>query len=101
MDALVGLLGGFGDVLTPTNLMYVLIGALIGTAVGVLPGLGSSMAVALLLLWPAQILRLWRRDGDGPRAALLTIAKIPEALGAFQYLFARLFRRKARLIEYK
>ncbi len=49
MDALVGLLGGFGDVLTPTNLMYVLIGALIGTAVGVLPGLGSSMAVALLL----------------------------------------------------
>mgnify|MGYP003144555313 CR=1 FL=1 len=57
--------------------------------------------LALLLLWPAQILRLWRRDGDGPRAALLTIAKIPEALGAFQYLFARLFRRKARLIEYK
>ncbi|MFT3661176.1 MAG: tripartite tricarboxylate transporter permease [Gordonia sp. (in: high G+C Gram-positive bacteria)] len=49
MDALSGLLGGFGDVLTPVNLLYVLIGALIGTAVGVLPGLGSAMAVALLL----------------------------------------------------
>ncbi|WP_370332895.1 tripartite tricarboxylate transporter permease [Mycolicibacterium hippocampi] len=49
MDALSGLIGGFGDVLTPTNLLYVLIGALIGTAVGVLPGLGSAMAVALLL----------------------------------------------------
>lgn len=49
MDAITGLLGGFADVLTPVNLLYVLIGALIGTAVGVLPGLGSAMAVALLL----------------------------------------------------
>lgn len=49
MDAINGLLGGFGSVLTPVNLMYVLVGALIGTAVGVLPGLGSAMAVALLL----------------------------------------------------
>lgn len=49
MDSLVGILGGFGDVLTPVNLLYVLVGALIGTAVGVLPGLGSAMAVALLL----------------------------------------------------
>lgn len=49
MDSIVGLLGGFADVLTPVNLLYVLIGAIIGTAVGVLPGLGSAMAVALLL----------------------------------------------------
>ncbi|MGB3484335.1 MAG: tripartite tricarboxylate transporter permease [Mycobacterium sp.] len=49
MDSIIGLIGGFGAVLTPTNLMYVLIGAVIGTAVGVLPGLGSAMAVALLL----------------------------------------------------
>ncbi|EME59161.1 tripartite tricarboxylate transporter permease [Rhodococcus sp. GXMU-t2271] len=49
MDSVIGLLGGFGDVLTPVNLLYVLVGALIGTAVGVLPGLGSAMAVALLL----------------------------------------------------
>ncbi len=49
MDSLTGLLGGFADVLTPVNLIYVLVGALIGTAVGVLPGLGSAMAVALLL----------------------------------------------------
>lgn len=49
MDSLVNLMGGFADVLTPVNLLYVLIGALIGTAVGVLPGLGSAMAVALLL----------------------------------------------------
>ncbi|KUH85499.1 MULTISPECIES: tripartite tricarboxylate transporter permease [unclassified Mycobacterium] len=49
MDSLTGLIGGFGDVLTPVNLLYVFIGAVIGTAVGVLPGLGSAMAVALLL----------------------------------------------------
>ncbi|WP_090594060.1 tripartite tricarboxylate transporter permease [Auraticoccus monumenti] len=49
MDQLMSLLQGFGEVLTPTNLLYVLIGAVLGTAVGVLPGLGSAMAVALLL----------------------------------------------------
>jgi len=49
MDQLSNLLNGFWQVVTPTNLLYVLIGALLGTAVGVLPGLGSAMAVALLL----------------------------------------------------
>ncbi len=49
MDQLMSLIAGFGEVLTPMNLLYVLLGALLGTAVGVLPGLGSAMAVALLL----------------------------------------------------
>ncbi|MFC7329216.1 tripartite tricarboxylate transporter permease [Marinactinospora rubrisoli] len=49
MDAFSLLLAGFADALTPANLMWCLIGVVLGTAVGVLPGLGSSMAVALLL----------------------------------------------------
>ncbi|SKB74027.1 putative tricarboxylic transport membrane protein [Arthrobacter sp. 31Cvi3.1E] len=49
MEALYSLIGGFESALTPMNLLWVVIGALLGTAVGVLPGLGSSMAVALLL----------------------------------------------------
>ena len=49
MEQLHLLLDGFGAVLTPANLLFVFIGAVLGTAVGVLPGLGSSMAVALLL----------------------------------------------------
>ncbi|GAB3618775.1 tripartite tricarboxylate transporter permease TctA [Glutamicibacter endophyticus] len=49
MDQLNHLIEGFAGALTLANLMWVLIGALLGTAVGVLPGLGSSMAVALLL----------------------------------------------------
>ncbi|WP_284306076.1 tripartite tricarboxylate transporter permease [Mobilicoccus caccae] len=40
---------GFAGALTPMNLMWVVLGCLLGTAVGVMPGLGSSMAVALLL----------------------------------------------------
>lgn len=43
------LLGGLSEALTPMNLLWVFIGAFLGTAVGVLPGLGSAMAVALLL----------------------------------------------------
>ncbi|QIH99826.1 tripartite tricarboxylate transporter permease [Rhodococcoides fascians A21d2] len=49
MDQLPLLMDGFAAALTPMNLLWVLIGAILGTAVGVLPGLGSSMAVALLL----------------------------------------------------
>jgi putative tricarboxylic transport membrane protein len=43
------LLDGFGTALTPENLFYALVGVVLGTAVGVLPGIGPSMTVALLL----------------------------------------------------
>lgn len=49
MEPLSLLLEGFAGALTPMNLLWVVIGCLLGTAVGVMPGLGSSMAVALLL----------------------------------------------------
>ncbi|MFX4292700.1 tripartite tricarboxylate transporter permease [Streptomyces bohaiensis] len=49
MEAL-NLLGeGLAAALTPNNLLWALCGVLLGTAVGVLPGMGSAMAVALLL----------------------------------------------------
>ena len=49
MDNLDLLLGGLQAAFTPTNLMYAAIGVLLGTFVGVLPGIGPAMAVALLL----------------------------------------------------
>ncbi|ALJ19987.1 tripartite tricarboxylate transporter permease [Microbacterium sp. No. 7] len=49
MDQLTHLLEGFAVAFTPQNLLFLVIGAVLGTAVGVLPGLGSAMAVALLL----------------------------------------------------
>ena len=49
MDVWSSLMGGFATALTPENLLYALIGVLLGTAVGVLPGLGPAMTVALLL----------------------------------------------------
>lgn len=49
MEQLDLLVEGFAGVLTPMNLTLLVIGAILGTAVGVLPGLGSAMAVALLL----------------------------------------------------
>ena len=49
MEPLGLLLEGFAHAFTPMNLLFVVVGCLLGTAVGVLPGLGSSMAVALLL----------------------------------------------------
>ncbi|MFJ8689688.1 tripartite tricarboxylate transporter permease [Micromonospora wenchangensis] len=49
MENLGNLLDGFGHVLTPMNLLIALLGVTIGTAVGVLPGIGPAMTVALLL----------------------------------------------------
>ena len=49
MDSLSNLLDGFGTALTPLNLLWAGLGVLLGTAIGVLPGIGPAMAVALLL----------------------------------------------------
>ena len=40
---------GFATALSPFNLMYCFIGVLLGTAVGVLPGLGPIATIAMLL----------------------------------------------------
>src|ERR687897_1307357 len=49
MAALGELARGFEVALTPENLLWALVGVLLGTAVGVLPGIGPAMTVALLL----------------------------------------------------
>jgi putative tricarboxylic transport membrane protein len=49
MDSFNLLLDGFGTALTPENLLFALIGVVLGTAVGVLPGIGPATTVALLL----------------------------------------------------
>jgi len=49
MDVLGNLGSGFAIALTPWNLLYGLVGVILGTAVGVLPGLGPPATIALLL----------------------------------------------------
>ncbi|MET7360157.1 tripartite tricarboxylate transporter permease [Streptomyces sp. NPDC005562] len=49
MNAFNSLMDGFGTALTPINLLWAAVGVLLGTAIGVLPGIGPAMAVALLL----------------------------------------------------
>lgn len=43
------LLQGFQTALTPTNLIFGLLGTFLGTLVGVLPGIGPALAIGLLL----------------------------------------------------
>ncbi|HEX9014719.1 MAG TPA: tripartite tricarboxylate transporter permease, partial [Chloroflexota bacterium] len=40
---------GFGIALTPENVFYCFVGALLGTVIGVLPGIGPITAIAILL----------------------------------------------------
>ncbi|AHV98728.1 tripartite tricarboxylate transporter permease [Paenibacillus sabinae] len=49
MSNLSMLLDGFGHALTPMNLLMAAIGVLVGTFVGVLPGLGPTSSIAILL----------------------------------------------------
>ena len=49
MGAFSQLMDGFAHALTPQNLLFALIGVTLGTVIGVLPGIGPAMTVALLL----------------------------------------------------
>ena len=49
MEILDSLVLGFSVSLTPANLAYCFAGVLLGTVIGVLPGLGSAATIALLL----------------------------------------------------
>lgn len=49
MELYVNLMMGFGAAISPINLLYCFFGALLGTLIGVLPGIGPTMTIALLL----------------------------------------------------
>jgi putative tricarboxylic transport membrane protein len=49
VDLFANLAVGFGQVITPANLLFCFAGALIGTLIGLLPGIGPLATVALLL----------------------------------------------------
>ncbi|MED4599530.1 tripartite tricarboxylate transporter permease [Paenibacillus validus] len=49
MEAINLLLDGFSEALSPMNLMMAMWGAIIGTLVGMLPGLGPTSTIAILL----------------------------------------------------
>jgi hypothetical protein len=48
-ETLQALATGFGVALTPINLLWGFVGVTLGTAIGVLPGVGPALTVAMLL----------------------------------------------------
>ncbi len=55
MDIWNQLLGGFATAGTPINLLWAFVGCAIGTGIGVLPGLGPAVTVAMLLPITSQV----------------------------------------------
>ncbi|MEO9248074.1 tripartite tricarboxylate transporter permease [Citricoccus nitrophenolicus] len=49
MDLMQNMLNGFSVALEPENLLFCLVGVLLGTVIGMLPGMGSASGVAVLL----------------------------------------------------
>jgi TctA family transporter len=68
MDLIANLGLGFATASTPANLAFCLIGVLLGTLIGVLPGIGATATIAMLLPITFQI-------GD-PVSALIMLAGI-------------------------
>lgn len=54
-EILTQLMGGFATAATPLNLLWALAGCALGTAIGVLPGLGPAVTVAMLLPITGQV----------------------------------------------
>ena len=69
MENLDWLMQGFAQAATPMNLMYAVIGVLLGTAVGVLPGIGPAMTVALLLPITYNVSPPARRSSCSPASS--------------------------------
>ncbi len=67
MDALGGLVYGFGVVFQPSNLVFLALGVVLGLVVGVLPGLGGTSGVAILL--PVTVF-------IGPNAAIMLLTGV-------------------------
>lgn len=55
MDILNLLAQGFATAATPVNLLWAFVGCALGTAIGVLPGIGPAVTVAMLLPITAQV----------------------------------------------
>ncbi|MCX2862707.1 tripartite tricarboxylate transporter permease [Paucibacter sp. PLA-PC-4] len=55
LDLWNNLLGGFATAGTPINLLWAFVGCALGTAIGVLPGLGPAVTVAMLLPITSQV----------------------------------------------
>lgn len=67
IDTLTALMGGFAAAVSPVNLAWSLVGCFIGTAIGVLPGIGPALTVAMLLPITAKV---------DPSSALIMFAGI-------------------------
>ncbi len=67
METLTHILNGFSVCLQPINLWYTFVGVLMGTIIGVLPGIGPSAGIALLI--PITY-------GMNPTSALIMLAGI-------------------------
>jgi putative tricarboxylic transport membrane protein len=67
MDTLTHIINGFAVCLQPVNLWYTFVGVFLGTIIGVLPGIGPSATIALLI--PVTF-------GMNPTSALIMMAGV-------------------------
>ena len=91
-----------GTTMTRRALLW---GAAMPVVILALVALYGPFSLLLLLIYPAQILRLTRRYGATreawEQATFLTLGKFAEVAGIMEYWLGRAIRRPTKLIEYK
>ena len=100
MEGLQFLLNGFAGALTPANLLFAFIGCVLGTMIGVLPGLGPAAGTAILipLTFAYAIIRYRLMDVEVIiKRALVYAAAL--AAGAHQADLDEVTDRRCRVIE--
>src|SRR5688500_20369513 len=85
MEVFAGLMQGFAVALQPMNLLWCFVGVLLGTVIGVMPGLGPPATIAMLLpltflMNPASAMIMLAgiyygaKDGGSTTSILLNVA---------------------------
>ncbi|MEJ5990291.1 glycosyltransferase family 2 protein [Ramlibacter sp. PS3R-8] len=85
----------------PETLRAVFYGGVLPLAIALLSVLASPWFLLLLLVYPAQVLRLARQRGGYTRAFYLVLARFPEFVGVLKFVRTLLGSGPARLIEHR
>ena len=72
-----------------TQIRRALLWGIVLPLVAILGAFLTPYALGLILLWPAQVVRLRLRHGSWVNAFFLTLGKLPEAQGILSYHFGR------------
>jgi hypothetical protein len=85
----------------PETVRAVFYGGVLPLVIALLCAVASPWFLSLLLVYPAQVLRLGRQRGGYTRATYLVLGRFPEFVGVLKFVRTLVGTAPARLIEHR